>query len=103
MRTAVPTGRRCSARSAARSSRWTGDTPLPGGGFGRFALKAQANMVGGALSLSGVNLDLDGNAAEGVLTYAANGRTTWQGTLAADALDLTPYISTTRVTAAREW
>ncbi len=85
--------------------RWTGDTPLPGGGFGRFALKAQANMVGGALSLSGVNLDLDGNAAEGVLTYAANGRTTWQGTLAADALDLTPYISTTRVTAAnaRDW
>jgi len=85
--------------------RWTGDTPLPGGGFGRFTLKAKANMVGGAMALSGVNLELDGNAAEGVLTYAANGRRTWQGQLAAEALDLTPYVSTIRLltTNAREW
>jgi AsmA protein len=84
--------------------RWTGDTPLPGGGFGRFTLKAQANMVGGAMSLSGVNLELDGNAAEGVLNYTANGHTAWQGTLAADELDLTPYVSTVRLmSTARDW
>jgi AsmA protein len=93
------------APSLREALRWTGDTPLPGGGFGRFTLKAKANMVGGAMALSGVNLELDGNAAEGVLTYAANGRRTWQGTLAAEELDLTPYVSTIRLltTNAREW
>jgi len=93
------------AASLRDALRWTGDTPLPGGGFGRFSLKAKANMVGGAMALSGVNLELDGNAAEGVLTYAANGRRTWQGQLAAEALDLTPYVSTIRLltTNAREW
>jgi AsmA protein len=62
-------------------------------------------MVGGAMALSSVNLELDGNAAEGVLTYAANGRRTWQGTLAAEELDLTPYVSTIRLLTAnaREW
>jgi len=93
------------APSLREALRWTGDTPLPGGGFGRFTLKAKANMVGGAMALSGVNLELDGNAAEGVLTYAANGRRTWQGTLAAEELDLTPYVSAIRLltTNAREW
>ena len=79
--------------------RWTGDTPVPGGGFGRFTLKGQAKMVGRAISLSGVNVELDHNAAEGVLTYAANGQRTWQGTLAAGDLDLTPYVSTIRLMA----
>ena len=93
------------APSLREALRWTGDTPLPGGGFGRFTLKAKANMVGGAMALSGVNLELDGNAAEGVLTYAANGRRTWQGTLAAEELDLTPYVSAIRLLTAnaREW
>ncbi len=85
--------------------RWTGDTPVPGGGFGRFTLKGQAHMVGRAISLAGVNVELDGNAAEGVLTFAANGQRTWQGTLDAGELDLTPYVSTVRLVAAnsREW
>jgi AsmA protein len=84
---------------------WLGQQPLPGGGFGRFALKAQTNMVGGTIALSGVNLELDGNTAEGVLTFAADGRQTLQGTLAADALDLTPYLSTVRLLTSnkREW
>jgi AsmA protein len=93
------------AASLRDALRWTGDTPVPGGGFGRFALKGQARVVGRAISLSGVNVELDGNAAEGVLTYAANGQRTWQGTLDAGALDLTPYVSTVRVMTAnsREW
>jgi AsmA protein len=81
---------------------WTGQKPLPGGGFGPFAIKARTNVVGGTISLSSVNVELDGNAAEGVLTFAADGRQTLQGTLAADALDLSPYVSTVRLLTANE-
>ena len=76
---------------------WTGQQPLPGGGFGRFAIKAQTSVAGGTIGLSGVNVELDGNSAEGVLTFATDGRQTLQGTLASDTLDLTPYISTVRL------
>jgi AsmA protein len=84
---------------------WTGQRPLPGGGFGRFAIKAQTNVVGGTIGLSNVNVELDGNSAEGVLTFATDGRQTLQGTLAADTLDLSPYVSTIRLltTNQREW
>src|SRR4029077_11116893 len=57
------------------------------------------------IGLSGVNVELDGNTAEGVLTFATDGRKTLQGTLASDALDLSPYVSTVRLLTAnqREW
>src|SRR6202012_5850478 len=73
--------------------------------FGRFALKARANVVGASIALTNVNVELDGNVAEGVMTYANNGRQTLQATLGADALDFTPYISTFRLLAsgARDW
>jgi AsmA protein len=85
--------------------RWTGQTPLGAGGFGRFALRARANVVGASIALTNVNVELDGNSAEGVMTYSNNGRQTLQATLAADALDFTPYISTFRLLAngARDW
>ena len=84
---------------------WAGQRPLPGGGFGHFAIKAQANVMGSTIGLSNVNVELDGNTAEGVLTFAADGRKTLQGTLAAETLDLTPYVSTVRLLTAnqREW
>ena len=84
---------------------WTGQQPLPGGGFGRFSIKAQTNVVGGNIGLSGVNVELDGNTAEGVLTFATDGRKTLQGTLASDTLDLSPYVSTIRLltTNQRAW
>ena len=84
---------------------WAGQRPLPGGGFGRFAIKAQADVTGGTIGLNNVNVELDGNTAEGVLTFATDGRKTLQGTLAADTLDLTPYVSTVKLLAAnrREW
>jgi AsmA protein len=84
---------------------WTGQEPPGAGGFGRFALKARANVVGASIALTNVNVELDGNAAEGVMTYANNGRQTLQATLAADTLDFTPYISTFRLLAsgARDW
>ena len=53
------------------------------------------------VSLSGVNVELDGNSAEGVITLSTDHRTV-QGTLAADALDLTPYVSGIHLLAANE-
>ena len=84
---------------------WFGQKPLPGGGFGHFAIKAQTNVAGGTIGLSNVNVELDGNTAEGVLTFVTDGRQTLQGTLATDTLDLTPYVSTVKLLAAseREW
>ena len=83
------------AASLRDTLRWAGQQPPPGGGFGRFALKAQTNVVGSTIGLSNVNVELDGNTGEGVLTF--DGRQTLQGTLAAEALDLTPYVSTVRL------
>ena len=91
-----------SLRSALR---WIGQAPPGTGGFGRFALKARANVVGPSIALTNVNVELDGNAAEGVMTYANNARQTLQATLAAGNLDFTPYVSTFRLLAsgARDW
>jgi len=87
-------------------TRWVG-RDLPGeNGFGPFSLKARANVVGDAVALTAVSSSLDGNAAEGVLTFnSTTGQQTLQGTLAADTLDLTPYIGTIRLLAsgAHEW
>ncbi len=92
--------------SLRNALRWTGQPPPGSGGFGRFALKARANLVGPSVALTNVNVELDGNVAEGVMTYASNnGRQTLQATLAAGNLDFTPYISTFRLLAsgARDW
>ncbi|MFL6837956.1 MAG: AsmA family protein, partial [Bradyrhizobium sp.] len=91
--------------SLRNALRWMGQAPPGSGGFGRFALKARANLVGGSVALTNVNVELDGNVAEGVMTFANNGRQTLQATLAAGALDFTPYISTFRLLAsgARDW
>jgi AsmA protein len=88
------------AASLRDTLQWAGQQPPPGGGFGRFALKAQTNVVGGTIGLSSVNVELDGNSGEGVLTF--DGRQTLQGTLAADGLDLTPYVSTVRLVTSSE-
>ncbi len=91
--------------SLRETFRWAGIKPLSGGGFGPFALKAKTSVSGGTIALNSVNIELDGNAAEGVLTYATDGRQTIQGTLAANDLDLSPYISTFRLLTSneREW
>ena len=82
--------------SLREAMRWTDDSKLPFGGFGRFALRAQSQIGGGVVSLTGVNVELDGNAAEGVITLTTDGHRMVQGTLAADGLDLTPYVSGVR-------
>jgi AsmA protein len=84
---------------------WTDNSRVPFGGFGRFALRAQSTIGGGVASLSNVNVDLDGNTAEGVLTLSSGDHRMVQGTLAADALDLTPYVSGIQLLASdrRSW
>jgi AsmA protein len=91
--------------SLREALRWSGGHSLPAGGFGRFALKAHAAVTGRAISLSDLNVELDGNVAEGVLSYATSGRKILQGTLAVERLDLSPYISTFRLIAdnSRDW
>ncbi|MGY3618470.1 AsmA protein [Bradyrhizobium sp. USDA 10063] len=91
--------------SLRNALRWMGQAPPAGGGFGRFTLKARTNLVGGSVALTNVNVELDGNVAEGVMTFANNGRQTLQATLAAGNLDFTPYISTFRLLASgqRDW
>jgi AsmA protein len=81
---------------------WTGKSKIPFGGFGRFALRAQSDIGGGMASLSNVNVELDDNSAEGALTLATDSHRLVQGTLAADALDLTPYVSGVRLLARDE-
>jgi len=85
--------------------RWSNDRPLPAGGLGRFALKARAGVNGGTISLSNLNIELDGNVAEGALSYATTGRQTLQGTLAVEKLDLSPYGTAFRLIAenTRDW
>ncbi len=85
--------------------RWAGMEPPGRGGLGVFALKARANIVGPSVSLTNVNIELDKNVAEGVITFNGTGRQTLQATLAAGKVDLTPYLSALRLLAngARDW
>jgi AsmA protein len=91
--------------SLRQALRWSGMRSLPGGGLGPFALRAQTSVAGSSIALSGINLELDGNSAEGVLGISGDGRPVLQGTLAAETLDLTPYMSTFRFLTQdeREW
>lgn len=84
---------------------WADREQLAPAGLGRFALKARTTVNGATVSLANVNLELDGNTAEGVLSFSGDGRRTLQGTLAVEALDLTPYITSARrmTSAARDW
>jgi AsmA protein len=90
------------APSLREALRWIGNDKLPFGGFGRFALRAQSDIGGRVAALSNVNVELDGNSAEGALTISADPHRLVQGTLAADALDLTPYVSGIRLQARNE-
>lgn len=92
--------------SLRNALRWAGQEPPGTGGFGRFALKARANLVGPSVALTNVNVELDKNVAEGVMTYTiAGGHQGLQATLAAGSIDVTPYLSTIRLLAsgARDW
>jgi len=92
-------------KSLREALRWANRQPLPGSGMGPFALKAQTTFTGGTAIMSGVNMELDGNVAEGVMAVATEPRVTLKGTLAAESLDLSPYLSTFEVLRSgdRDW
>jgi AsmA protein len=91
--------------SLREALRWAGHEMPNGAGFGRFSLKARAEATESSIALINVNVELDGNVAEGVMSYGSDGRRTLQGTLAAEALDVTPYITSVRMMAgsSRDW
>jgi AsmA protein len=92
-------------KSLRNALRWANRPPLAGSGMGQFALKAHTSFTGGTATMSAVNIELDGNVAEGVMAVATEPRVTLKGTLAAEQLDLTPYVSTFEVLRSndREW
>jgi len=92
-------------KSLRQALLWGNRAPLPGSGMGQFALKAHTTFTGGTAIMSGVNIELDGNVAEGVIAVATEPRVTLKGTLAAEQLDLTPYVSTFEVLRSndRDW
>src|SRR5262249_54844482 len=85
--------------------RWAGHDVSPGTGLGPFSLKAQTILKRGSWAFSGANIDIDGNVAEGVLAVTTEPRVTVKGTLAADQVDLTPYVSSVEILRAseRDW
>jgi len=91
--------------SLREALQWRGNRSLPAGGLGTFALKAHTTVIGRTMALSNLNVELDGNVAEGVLSYATTGRQALQGTLAVERLDLSPYVSAFRLIAdkTRDW
>jgi AsmA protein len=93
------------AASLREALQWSGGHALPAGGLGTFALKARATVTPRVISLSDLNVEVDGNVAEGALSYATTGRQSFQGTLAVDDLDLNPYVSTFQLIAenTRDW
>ena len=92
-------------RSLREAMRWAGREVSPGRGLGPFSIKAQTTLNAGSWALSGVSLDIDGNMAEGVLAVTTEPRITVKGTLAADQVDLTPYVSSIEILRAseRDW
>ncbi len=105
-----------STPSLRRAVNWLGGSLETGSTFGAFRLEGDMNLVGSSLDLTDVQLSLDGNDAEGVLTFELNGfglgdaieaRPALQGTLDIQRLDLSPYLDilqpTTTVEAPGDW
>lgn len=85
-----------SAPSARGLLRWIGTDLGAGPGLNAIDLSGTLNLIGKSLSLSDLSLNLDGNAAEGVVKVTlGENRTGLQGTLAVDVLDLGVYRTKT--------
>jgi AsmA protein len=83
------------------------DAPVPSlTGFGRFSVKSKLSLTPIALTFSNLSVELDGNRADGGLTWKRDpNRPILQGTLASEAADFSIYESTFRLrsTNGREW
>jgi AsmA protein len=85
---------------------WGGIEPPTKGGFGPLSLKAEATFTPAGLVLSGLNVELDGNRAQGGLTLTRDReRPLVQGTLASEAADFSRYAGGFSIKGAdgRDW
>ncbi len=75
-------------------------------GFGRFSVKSTVTLTPITLTFSNLSLELDGNRANGGLTWKRDGnRSILQGTLASETTDLSIYRIPLRLSSenGREW
>jgi AsmA protein len=80
--------------------------PVTRAGFGAFKLKGALAIAANTASVTKLTIELDGNRAEGGLTFKPSGeRMTVQATLATDLADLTPYSGGFSMTSedGRDW
>ncbi|MFK7792029.1 MAG: AsmA family protein [Devosiaceae bacterium] len=96
-----------STPSLRRAASWLTSEVGAGSTFGAFRLDADMNLVGATMDLTDLQISLDGNEAEGVLTLDLDGhhngetssdRPSMQGTLDFERLDLSAYLDTIRTT-----
>lgn len=90
-----------STPSARRAASWLGHDMEAGSTFGAFRLDADINLVGLSADLTDASLSLDGNEADGVLTFSvgdADSRPSLEGTLDFQRLDLSAYLDSFRPT-----
>jgi AsmA protein len=81
-----------SGASLRETLRWLGLDLPDGRSLAGFTVESPVIIDANGATLSDVQLELDGNSAEGALTVQLSGpRPKVSGTLAADSLDLTPY------------
>src|SRR6266851_5616449 len=74
--------------SLRNALRWAGQAPPGSGGFGRFALRARANVVGASIALTTTDLDMRLSAARVTVNSTKLGRTAFGANLRGGALAL---------------
>jgi uncharacterized protein involved in outer membrane biogenesis len=83
--------------SLRRTVEWLGIPMGTGPILGAASVAGTVNWIGRSVSFSDATVELDGNAAEGVISASFEGpRPSLQGTLALDRLDLSPYVEAAR-------
>lgn len=82
-----------STSSLRRLAGWLGSPIGSGNTLGQASLFGTAEFRDGVLSVDDAELTLDGNSASGALKITAAAEPEISGTLAFDALDLTPYFA----------
>jgi AsmA protein len=76
-------------------ARWFGTDVPSGPGFGQLTIRSGITAGGDKIALSEAQIEFDGNAAEGAVTFVASeDRPYIQATLALTNLDLNPYLGT---------
>jgi AsmA protein len=94
-----------SSASLRRFANWLGNPVGPGSTLGQASLFGTAEFGNGVLSVADAELTVDGNSASGAVKVTAGKRPDITGTLAFEALDLTPYFAglSTAVSTTSDW